>query len=55
MNFLIAGAVVFAVGCLFGAWLILAGQQSRTNRTSQRFQDALLKNLEGKTDGPKNH
>jgi len=36
MAYLITGAVVFAAGCLFGAWMILAGQQSKTSRTNQR-------------------
>ena len=43
---MVIGAAIFAVGCLFGAWMILAGQQSQKNRTSQRFQDALLKSME---------
>lgn len=46
MSYIIAGAVVFAVGSLFGAWLTLAGQQSQKGRTSQKFQDAFLKTLE---------
>ncbi len=32
MFFAITDAVIFAVRCLFGAWMILAGQQSKTNR-----------------------
>jgi len=43
---IVIGAAVFALGCLFGACLILAGQQTKPNRTSQKFQDAILKNLE---------
>lgn len=46
MIYLIAGALTFAAGSLFGAWLILAGQTSQKSRTGQRFQDAILKNLE---------
>lgn len=36
---IVIGAVIFAVGCLFGAWLILAGSsrkrtgQARNSRT----------------------
>jgi len=55
MCFLIAGAAIFAVGTFFGASLYAAGQQTRSSRTSQKFQDAIMKNLEKATDGPKNH
>jgi len=54
MCFLIAGAVIFAVGTFFGAVTYAAGQQTRSSRTSQKFQDAIMKNLERTTDGPQN-
>lgn len=43
---MICGAAIFAVGCLFGAWLILAGQTSQKNRAGQRFLDDILKSME---------
>lgn len=52
---MVIGAAIFAVGCLFGAWLTLAGQQSQKSRTSHRFQDALLKNLEKSGNGREIH
>lgn len=52
---MVIGAAIFAVGCLFGAWLILAGQQSKKNRTSQKFQDALLKSMEKSSNERGNH
>lgn len=55
MGFLIAGAVVFAAGCLFGAWLTLAGQASQRSRAGQRFHDAILKNLEKASSERENH
>ena len=48
MGPMICGAAIFAVGCLFGAWLILAGQQSQKNKTGQKFQNAILKSMERK-------
>ena len=36
---MVIGAAIFAVGCLFGAWLTLAGQQSQKNRVGQQFQE----------------
>ncbi len=51
---ILIGAAVFAVGCLFGAWLVLAGQQSKTNRTGQKLQSAILERLEKGTDGREN-
>lgn len=52
---MVVGAMVFAVGCLFGAWMILAGQQSQKNRTSQKFQDVLLKSMEKSSNERGNH
>lgn len=43
---MIIGAAIFATGAFFGAWFYAAGQQAKTNQTRQRFQDAILKNLE---------
>ncbi len=40
------GAAIFAVGCLFGAWLVLAGQQSKTDRTSRKIRENILKSME---------
>lgn len=42
---MICGAAVFAAGCLFGAWLILAGQASQKNKTVQKFQDTFTEVL----------
>lgn len=52
---IVIGAVVFAAGALFGMWAILAGQASAKNRTTQRFQDALLKGMEGAARGQKSN
>lgn len=52
---MVIGAAIFAAGCLVGAWLILAGQQSQKNRAGQKFQDALLKSLEKSGSERGNH
>ena len=51
----IIGAAIFAAGCLFGAWLILAGQASQKNKASQKIQDALLKSIGRAGSEPENH
>ena len=43
---MIIGAAIFATGAFFGAWFYVAGQQAKTIQNGQRFQDAILKNLE---------
>lgn len=52
---MVIGALIFAVGCLFGAWLILAWQQSQKNQAGRKFQDALLKSMEKSSNERGNH
>lgn len=51
---MVIGAAIFAVGCFFGAWLLLAGQQSQKNRAGQQLQDAFLKIMEKTESGREN-
>lgn len=36
---MVIGAAIFAAGCLFGAWLILTGQQSQKNRMGKSVDE----------------
>lgn len=55
MAYMVCGAVVFAAGALFGVWMSLVCQQVQKSKTSQRFQDALLKGMEKMSSNRKTH
>jgi len=52
---MVIGAAIFAVGALFGAWLLLAGQQSKTDRTSRKIRENILKSMEKAANGRENN
>jgi len=52
---IVIGAVIFAVGAIFGAALYSAGQQTQRDRAGRKIQDAILKNLQKTGDGSKSN